>query len=306
MRHGAGMRYPRGFAALFVGLMFTVAPSLSHAEEPAPFETEHEYAPFVTLASHTSEGPSCVNACAAAPSCAPAPISCCPPANGSCSCGAKHSCCRGKGDCCDEGCWEPTGWYASISGGWTNREDVHEIGNPATFLTWEDGFSVNGAVGYEFSFFRAEFEIGLSNTGVDQAGAGIPNVGDFVSGAQGNVSLRKYMFNLYHDFKFNDLKIVPYVGGGIGFYQSEINGLFPEFFTSLGQELNGVNATSDFPFAYQVKAGVNYEMTQRTELFLGYCFFDGNSLDFAASPFGPFRPNCATTHTMELGIRFKL
>jgi opacity protein-like surface antigen len=159
-----------------------------------------------------------------------------------------------------------------VSGGWTQRERVHEVGTPQTFLTWEDGFSVNGAVGYEFSFVRAELEVGLANTDVDIAGARVPNVGDFSSPADGNVSLRKYMFNLYHDFKFGDFALKPYVGAGIGFYQSEINGLFPEFFTGHGLADSGVNATSDFPFAYQLKAGASYEISERTELFIGYTF----------------------------------
>jgi len=121
------------------------------------------------------------------------------------------------------------------------------------------------------------------------------------------VSLRKYMFNLYYDFNVKDSKIKPYIGAGVGFYQSEINSLFPEFFAgNLGLPTSGVNTTSNFPFAYQLKAGVNYEMTQRTELYVGYCFFHGESLDFAAPPFGPFHPDGAATHSVELGLRFKL
>jgi len=207
----------------------------------------------------------------------------------------------------NENCWAPSGWYASIGAGATFRETVHELGNPATFLEFDEGVSLNGAIGYDFDVTRIEFELGFTNNGVDIAGAGIPGVGNFVSPADGNVSLRKYMFNAYYDFNMLDSNVRPYVGAGVGFYQSEINSLFPEFFaTSLGLPTAGVNATSNLPFAYQLKAGVNFDLTQRTEMYLGYCFFHGESLDFAASPFGRFHPDGAVTHSVELGFRFKL
>jgi opacity protein-like surface antigen len=198
------------------------------------------------------------------------------------------------------------GWYLSIGGAWTGRETVHELGNPHTFLTWNDGFSLNGAIGYDFDVVRTEFEIGFTNNGVDDAGAGIPNVGNFASSADGNVSLRKFMFNLYYDFDFKDSKVRPYVGAGVGFYQSEINGLSPDFFGGLGLGATAINATSNFPFAYQLKGGLSYALSQRTEVYSGYTFFHGESLDFAAAPFGRFHPDGAVTHSLELGLRFRL
>lgn len=204
--------------------------------------------------------------------------------------------------CCTMPCYC---WYVSVSGAWSTRETVHEVGDPATFIEFNDGFAINTALGHEFELFRLEFEYSYFNNQVATAGAGIPGVGNFVSDASGNISVKAYMLNVYHDFDFGG-PLKPYVGAGIGLFQSEINSLLPSFFATLGTPTLGVNTTSDVCFAYQFRAGVNYELTRRTELFTGYRFFDnGDPLTFAAEPFGVFYPDSATFHNLEAGLRVK-
>lgn len=201
--------------------------------------------------------------------------------------------------CCSSGCSQ--GWYLSVSGGWADRRRVHEVGDNATFLTFDGGFSLSAALGHRFGDFRLEGEFSLQNTEIESAGASTPN-GNVASAATGNISLRCYMLNLYYDLPLG-CKLKPYFGAGIGFYQSEINSLNPDFFVGAG--LPALNTTSDFPFAYQLRAGVSYELNSRTDVFAGYRFFDGNTLTFSAAPFGTFRPNGAITHSIETGLRVK-
>ncbi len=207
---------------------------------------------------------------------------------------------------CDACCTYPCYcWYVALSGAWSDRETVHEVGEPATFIEFNDGFAINAALGHEFELFRLEFEYSYFNNQIALAGAGIPGVGNLVSDASGNISVKAYMLNVYHDFDFGGC-LKPYVGGGIGLFQSEINSLLPTFFGQLGTPTLGVNTTSDVGFAYQFRAGVNYELTRRTELFAGYRFFDnGDPLTFAAEPFGVFHPDSATFHNFEAGLRVK-
>jgi opacity protein-like surface antigen len=226
-----------------------------------------------------------------------------------CDGGCGPSDCGGCGcddDCCscvpEERCLM---WYGSLSGAWCSRETVHEVGDANTFIVFDGGFAANAAVGREFDIFRVEAEFSYMNQNVRTAGAGIPNVGNSVSGAEGNVGLRAYMFNIYHDVQLDGWRLKPYVGAGLGFYQSEINALQPEFFAGLGLPTAGVNATSNLPFAWQVRAGTSYELTDRTDVFLGYRYFHGEELTFAAEPFGVFHPNGAVTHSLELGFRVR-
>jgi hypothetical protein len=157
---------------------------------------------------------------------------------------------------CDACCTYPCYcWYVSLSGAWSTRETVHEEGDPATWLTFNDGFAINAAIGHEFELFRLEFEYSYLNNQIIAAGAGVNGV-DYVGDATGNISVKAYMLNVYHDFDFGS-RLKPYVGAGIGLFQSEINSLYPSFFPDLGAAYYGVNTTSDVGFCYQFRAGVN-------------------------------------------------
>jgi opacity protein-like surface antigen len=216
-----------------------------------------------------------------------------------CDCG----CAVESGACPPAPCWNPCPWYVTVSGGWSQRETVHEVTNAATFLDFDDGFCVNVGLGHRFGDFRVEAEYRFVNNEIDVAGAGIPGVGNLVSDADGNVSLRAFMANLYYDLPLGYLPIRPYCGAGIGIYQSEINSLFPQFFNQLGLGTSGLNTTSDFPLAYQFMGGVSVDVTPKCQAFVGYRYFKGEELEFAAAPFGPFQPDGAETHSLEGGLR---
>jgi opacity protein-like surface antigen len=199
-------------------------------------------------------------------------------------------------------------WYLGLSGGWQERETVHEVGDPLIFIEFDSGFAVNAQLGYRFDVFRIEAEMTFMNNGAARAGAA-----GFDTPTSGNVNLRAYMVNIYHDFQLFDWLWEPYVGAGIGIYQSELNGLYPDFFDSVpGGSFIGqpINATSNMPLAYQFRAGVSRPIGRRTELYSGYRYFRGENLTFASAPFAAanahtFEPDGAEIHNLEVGLRVR-
>jgi opacity protein-like surface antigen len=195
-------------------------------------------------------------------------------------------------------------WYVSVSGAWEQRETVHEVDDARTFVKFQGGFLANAALGLRCDSFRLELETSFMNNGVDSAGAG-----GLSSRAAGNVNLHAYMFNVYHDVEFKNCCWKPYVGAVIGTYQSELNGLNPEFFDQIGAPFAGqpINATSNMPLAYQFRAGVTHPFGCHAELYSGYRYFRGEELEFASAPFASFaptfHPDGAKIHAIELGVR---
>jgi hypothetical protein len=244
----------------------------------------------------------------AAPACAPACPPCAAPAAACGSCDACTPCVP-----CYAGprCRDP--WYVSLSGGWAHREDVHEVTDPNTFLTFDEGFAVNVALGHRFNLFRVEAEYSFFNQEIDIAGTNTPLLGLGIgpSPASGNVNLRAIMFNIYHDLDLPFTVWRPYLGAGLGTYQSDINSLYPAWFDVAGAPFAGqtINTTSDFAFAYQFRAGASRSLGERTEFYTGYRFFKGEDLTFSSIPFAgfapTFNPDGAEVHSLETGLRIR-
>jgi hypothetical protein len=266
------------------------------------FQSPLKYEP-IQLVGHVScaddIGPACAATCDPAYECDSGACGVEAPAcaNGCTTCSAEQFCCCSCQPCARDR------WYVSVSGAWQQRETVHEVDDAATFIKFHSGFAANAALGMRFEMFRLELETSFMNNEVDTAGAG----GDS-SPSPGNVNLRAYMFNVYHDVQFQNTCWKPYVGAGIGIYQSEINGLIPEFFDNVGSFSEyPINATSDMPLAYQFRAGVSRQIGCRSEFFSGYRYFKGEELEFASAPFAQFaptfHPNGAEVHAIEFGVR---
>jgi opacity protein-like surface antigen len=208
------------------------------------------------------------------------------------------------GQQCD--CVVPDNWYVALSGGTAYRDTVHELSDQRTFIEFDTGFATNLALGYRFDPLRLEVESSFMNNTCVQAGAAGAS-----TPTTGNVNLKSLMFNGYYDFQIRDWLWKPYAGGGLGIYQSQINGLNPDFFNTFGAPFAGmpVNATSDIPFAYQFRVGASRPLGERTEFFSGYRYFHGEALTFASAPFASFsptfRPDGAEMHNVEFGLRIR-
>ncbi len=144
--------------------------------------------------------------------------------------------------------------YGSLSVGFGSQSDVDIklTGIKSGSLNFNGAFSFNGAVGYQFEQIRAELEVGnqfLSGKDIS-----------FIDGSKipitGNLSATTILINGYYDIPTGS-KFRPYVGGGLGL--GIIGGKIRDSFSTT--DLSGTS------FAYQLKAGVQYEITRKGNVF---------------------------------------
>lgn len=205
--------------------------------------------------------------------------------------------------------------YASVFGGMNISSDASRnwsvTSGPLSLISTIDtdisnGFVVGGSVGVELSNWleglRAEMEIsyrrnslkGDWNQTFDVPSTILTVTDETASGTtDGHLSRFAVMANVWYDIDAGS-KIVPYVGGGIGWNRArlEVGGeaTDPSFFipTIDPQEF------SESGFAWQLGAGANYEVSPGVKVGVGYRYFNGADVDRAFSG-----KNAAPTQTDE-------
>jgi opacity protein-like surface antigen len=83
--------------------------------------------------------------------------------------------------------------------------------------------------------------------------------------SRGDVSTWAVMANAWYDFGSGG-SLVPYVGGGIGYAHSKLR-------------VQGIANGSDGNFAWQLGAGVNYNISADAQIGIGYRYFDGGTVN---------------------------
>ena len=141
---------------------------------------------------------------------------------------------------------------------------------------FDDNTTYALSAGYQFSTnVRTELEVGYRDA--DYGSAGV--VGDS--------DLWTTMINAYYDFK-NDTRFTPYVGGGIGWAHSRLDGA--------GFDDN------ENAFAYQLGAGVAFSLSQNVAFTADYRWFD--TTDFDHSGGGATSSADYTAHEFRAGMRY--
>jgi len=138
-------------------------------------------------------------------------------------------------------------------------------------ISFDPGWGVMGAIGYDMGEFRVEGEFGYHTYDVDEVtfgGTPVP--------ASGDVSALSFKANGYFDIEM-DSPVTPYVGGGLGIVDLDLSG-----------------ADGGTEIAYQFMAGLGYEISRTTVLTAGYRFFGFTDNE------GAF------IHELNLGVRFML
>ncbi len=151
--------------------------------------------------------------------------------------------------------------YVSIRGGLSLLSDS-EIGNSPLEFTYDLGYVVGGAFGYDFGNLRAEGEVGYSMNDIDTVqgpGGSAP--------ASGDVSILSFMANGYYDHTFNP-NIEGYVGFGLGFANAE---------------LSGGGSVDDTIFAYQLIVGGSYLINPVVTAFTEYRYLGTSDPNWGAS-----------------------
>jgi opacity protein-like surface antigen len=152
------------------------------------------------------------------------------------------------------------------------------------------------AVGMELNdSWRVEAELSHSHNGVQNFAYNNGNVNTYGNGA---VNQTYALANVWYDFH-NQSAFVPYLGGGVGLGWANGN-------LDLGG--GSINATSSAALAFQVGAGVVYDVSDRFSIDVGYRFKAMTGLNplVTAQNLGPFGPytvdqTSLASHNFQIG-----
>ncbi|MBP6014456.1 MAG: OmpA family protein [Alphaproteobacteria bacterium] len=179
------------------------------------------------------------------------------------------------------------GYYVSLEGGanWIQETDVVFDASASGTMDFDTGWAALGTVGYQWNAWRGELELGYRANNSDAVGGIGPVDGEFNEFSA--------MFNVLYDLRLSE-RIGLYFGAGAGadFIQYEDNNLHTIPLTD-----------DDWVFAWQGIAGVNYELTSRTDLFVSYRYFNADNPSFAVPGHSDDFDN-VVKHTATIGLRY--
>jgi opacity protein-like surface antigen len=176
---------------------------------------------------------------------------------------------------------EPMGWswYVSVFGGWSHAKDEHVFleGTSAydfdADIDLDDGFMVGAALGAQINeWLRGEVEV--SGHFHDVEGDAFVN---FSSPAyydlEGDENALFLLANLWLDLPIGGM-FRPYIGGGVGGGRLDV-----DIETTGGY---GVIDDADWGFAWQVGAGVAFDLSESIAIDVGYRYKRINNADLEA------------------------
>ena len=177
----------------------------------------------------------------------------------------------------------PQNPYISGNIGFGNRPDADISGTPDKFDN-DPAFVINGAIGVELNpMIRVEGEIGFHHNTADISG--FPD--EFTFG------VISFMGNGYFDIPTNS-PLRPYLGAGLGFALA-----------NLEQDFFGLTADdSDLVGAFQLMAGLGFDIGPRATLTFGYRYFTTTDPTFALFGAQAFETEY-TSHDILFGARFR-
>ncbi|RIJ14593.1 porin family protein, partial [Henriciella mobilis] len=187
------------------------------------------------------------------------------------------------------------GWYGRADLGYSFDGTLDHDPEPDSLYSLGGDSSLDGGLagaqlglGYGFdNGFRLESTIGYRGGSLDPDGVinGGPPVDSAIyrydAGSDGKIGIWDLMFNGLYDFN-PEGQVQPYLGAGIGLAQVDakafsLSALLPD---DTPVTVNGFS-DSDTSIAYQLLAGVGYDVTDQITLDLGYKYFVAEDLDFA-------------------------
>lgn len=174
------------------------------------------------------------------------------------------------------------GWYVKGSGGASLMGDSAFSGSGQSHnVSFDTGLALAGTAGYDFDGFRIEAELGIRENDVNT-----------VDGLQagGNLKTSSLLVNALYDFE-NSSRLTPYLGAGIG--GADV----------LANEIRVGNRTLDdsqVVLAYQLKAGIGWDLPKDVALSLDYSYFtaDDPQFDGVDAQYD--------NHTLAFGLNFAL
>ncbi len=136
---------------------------------------------------------------------------------------------------------------------------VEDEGPWSADTSWDTGYVVHAALGYDFNPIRAEVELGYAKNDCDKLDTNETAI-------DGDVTATTLFANAYYDFH-NSSSFTPYLGVGLGYALISYNDLKgPDWRSSFDED--------DSVFAYQFMAGVSFVITDNITVDLSYRYMD--------------------------------
>ena len=170
------------------------------------------------------------------------------------------------------------GVYGELRGGavFVTDADATNLGGLNGTMSNDTGFLLEGAVGYSYgNGVRAEFALGYRQNDLDEFE--VPPVAPV--SADGDFSAFTVMGNVYYDFDLDGTGgigsgVTPFVGAGIGaaFVETEVR--------AFGGVPLSAEDQDDTAFAWQIIAGLAYEISPDVTATVSYSYFATPDIDF--------------------------
>lgn len=172
------------------------------------------------------------------------------------------------------------GWYAAFRGGLTNSNlnDVDANASATADIDFDNVWMMSGAVGYRYSYFRAELEYSYREDHDENSSSGLSGT-EFGS--------QNLMLNGYIDFLPNYV-ISPYISGGIGWAKVKMD----TFYTAASVRHEDNNDVNNF--AWSIGAGLTIRVNKCLNLDGGYRYIDMGDIDSAN----------VNAHEVYFGLRY--
>ena len=153
------------------------------------------------------------------------------------------------------------------------NKDSSVVPSPGDSLETEAALGFNHSIGYQFgNSFSTEMEFSYRG-------------GDFGPGAHGDITSKSFLVNGIYSFNIREF-YTPYIGYGMGIAFHEAS-------------INHWGDRADTTLAYQLKMGVDMELSRKLSLLLGYRYFTTNDPSFDGYFIGE-----SSSHGIEAGIKF--
>ncbi len=167
---------------------------------------------------------------------------------------------------------QDSGNYITFGLGITSTDDTSFQVAPGTIDTeFEDDWNYGAAYGWKREGYRYEVELVV---GEDEVNSHTLN-GEPLAGATGGINMASLLLNGYYDFSTGSA-FTPYVGAGLGVAMVEAEGFGVA-------AIPDVLDDDDTVIAYQIMAGIGYDLSDRTNLFAEYRYFGTESAEVTTS-----------------------
>ncbi len=199
---------------------------------------------------------------------------------------------------------DDSGVYVGIAGGvnMLSDSDFDVLGTVDVDNEYETGFAVSGAVGYDFGNVwqlggvRTELELSYRENDIDDHD--VAALGGDQPGSTGEASTIALMVNALHDFDTGSA-ITPYIGGGVGYAWNDLSDYGIAAIPNVLDE-------KDSGFAWQLIAGIGYELSPQATVGIDYRYFSTSADVTSSAAAGSTGSDVdLDSHTVMAGFRYR-